>query len=143
MFGSMCIMSPIVLLTTTSTSFKTNTDLDVLPSWSWGELFEYSAPFLRTSDAASHYAEALTAPDEWFLGSERVTRRIFISVGEYECMRDDVLSVMEKLPHPDSSFLTKFVERRGVHNSQYLDCMAGEVGELAAIIESWMKDSVL
>jgi acetyl esterase/lipase len=138
--GSLCIMSPIVSLKTTTASHQENTDKDVLPSCSWGELFEYASPFLKTSDAAGPYAEAWTASEGWFSGADTVAKRVFISVGEYECMRDDVVDVMNKFPN--GAYLTTFVEKKGVHNSQYLDCMAGEAGELAVKIADWVKESL-
>ncbi|KAJ2936844.1 hypothetical protein H1R20_g269, partial [Candolleomyces eurysporus] len=139
-FGSMCIMSPIVSLKTKAASHQENTDKDVLPSWSWGELFEYASPFLKTSDAAGPYAEAWSAPEGWFSGADSVVKRVFISVGEYECMRDDVVDVMKKFS--DGAYLTTFIEKKGVHNSQYLDCMAGEAGELAVKIADWINESL-
>ncbi|PPR01723.1 hypothetical protein CVT24_001599 [Panaeolus cyanescens] len=132
---------PSVSLSTTAASHKANSDLDVLPDWSWGELFEYSAPFLKASNSSSPYVEALTAPEGWFSDAETVVERIFMSVGEYECMRDDVLAVMKKIPSSDG-FLTTFVEPKGVHNGQYLDCLAGQVGELSEKIKDWIMESI-
>lgn len=135
-------MSPIVALNTKAASHHENTDKDVLPEWSWGELFEYVLPFLRTSDEAAPYAEALNTPEGWFSGAEKVVSRVWMSVGEHECMRDDVQAVMNKIPVQDPGFLTTFVEPKGVHNSQYLDCMAGEANELHVKIAEWVRESL-
>ncbi|KAG2023992.1 alpha/beta hydrolase fold protein [Coprinopsis cinerea AmutBmut pab1-1] len=140
--GSMCIMSPIVSLNTKAASHRENTDKDVLPDWSWGELFEYVLPFLRTSEDAAPYAEALNTPEGWFSGAEGVVGRVWMSVGEHECMRDDVQAVMKKIPSQQPGFLTTFIEPSGVHNSQYLDCMAGEANELHVKIAEWVREGL-
>ncbi|KAH6905869.1 Alpha/Beta hydrolase protein [Coprinopsis sp. MPI-PUGE-AT-0042] len=137
--GSMCIMSPIASLTSTSKSYTANSDLDVLPSWSWSELCAHSHGPLKKEPGSRPYLEPANAPEGWWKGAQDVVGKVWVSVGEWECLRDDVLTVATALKTVEGSdeWLTSFVEPKGVHNSQYLDCMVGESGELARRIQEW------
>lgn len=140
--GSMCIMSPIASLSSTSQSYSANSDLDVLPSWAWSALLAHSHPALKSDPAARPYLEAANAPEGWWAGVKGVVAKVWVSVGEWECLRDDVLTVVDAMKRAEAShdWLTAFIEPKGVHNSQYLDYVVGQEGELARRIREWAID---
>jgi len=90
--------------------------------------------------------EALNVPENWFSKIGDVVGRVMITVGENECLRDDVLEVAKKLEavSGEKEFLTTVVDKNGVHNGQYLDIMAGEQqqGDLAIKIIRWLEKNL-
>ncbi|KAF9555947.1 alpha/beta-hydrolase [Agrocybe pediades] len=138
--GGACIMSPWVSLTGNTGSHLENSDSDVLPAKTWAYLGEHTLPAL--SDASRPYLQAIDAPEGWFKGVDRHVRRVLVTVGERECLRDDVLKVARKLETAtDDAFLSVFVHVNGVHNDQYLDFMAGEkqLGDLTPQLIGWLE----
>ncbi|CAA7271864.1 unnamed protein product [Cyclocybe aegerita] len=145
-FGSACILSPWVSLDGKTGSHLLNSNNDVLPAYTWAYLGEQSTPSFEVTglgaEGARPYLEALKAPEDWWYGLSGVVKRIFVSVGEYECLRDDVVEVARKLGKDD--FVTTVVQMKGVHNDQYLDVMAGEKrpGELTLKITEWLEKNL-
>jgi len=87
--GRACIMSPWVSLTGNIGSHFENTDSDVLPAETWAYLGEQTLPSL--SDVSGPFLQAIDASDDWFTGAEKRVKRLLLTVGEKECLRDDVL----------------------------------------------------
>jgi len=141
-FGSMCIMSPIAKLDTAAGSYAENSDLDVLPEHSWAEFYEFVGAFVKPEESGVPYVEAARAPERWFADADKVVRRVWLSTGEYECLRDDNLAVMEMFSSADAKFLTTYIEPKGVHVCHYLDLMAGEAGPLAHKIIQWVEEGL-
>ncbi|KAJ3513165.1 hypothetical protein NLJ89_g3105 [Agrocybe chaxingu] len=145
-FGSACIMSPWVSVDGKTGSHLLNSNNDVLPAYTWAYLGEQSAPSFEVpglgAEGARPYLEALNAPEDWWYGLSGVVKRVFVSVGEYECLRDDVVEVARKLGK--EGFVTTVVQTKGVHNDQYLDVMAGEKrpGELTLKITEWLEQNL-
>ncbi|KAF9525447.1 Alpha/Beta hydrolase protein [Crepidotus variabilis] len=143
-FGSFCIMSPWVSLNGKTGSHLANSDSDVLPASTWAYLGDQNRPSLNSSKEASYFMEALNVPDEWFSGTFGVVDRILISVGEKECLRDDVLEVAQKLGNGGQK-LRVVVDKNGVHNDQYQDIMAGysHQRQLTKDIRGWMLEKFI
>ncbi|KAH9475180.1 Putative steryl acetyl hydrolase mug81 [Psilocybe cubensis] len=142
-FASACIMSPWVTLTADSGSHAANSDKDVLPASAWAYLGQQSLPSVSSTTQA--YLEALKAPEGWFEGIDCSVQRILITVGENECLRDDVLEVARKLSstRDDRSVVTTIVHKNGVHNDQYLDFMSNVTpGDLTPQIIQWLQDGL-
>lgn len=152
--GGACIMSPWVSLTGDTGSHMENSDSDVLPTRSWKYLGEQTLlPLSLETDSEYEkikpYLEALKSPGAWFDGIDKVVKRIMVTVGEKECLRDDVLEVVKKLQQGvqddegdrRDEFLIPVVHENGVHNDQYLDFMAGQGGsdELTSQIIHWLE----
>lgn len=134
-------MSPWVSLIANTGSHATNSDSDVLPASAWAYLGQHSLP--SVSPTSQPYLEALKAPDGWFKGIDGSVKRIRLTVGENECLRDDVLAVARKMTsaRDDGSFVTTVVQKNGVHNDQYLDFMSNvPPGDLTPQIIRWLKD---
>jgi len=142
--GSGCIMSPWVSLNGKTGSHLANSDSDVLPASTWAYLGEQSSRSLSNSATIRPYLEALSTPEGWFSGIDGIVKRVMVTVGENECLRDDVLEVARKLGNDGDGFLTTVLDRNGVHNDQYLDIMAGEQpqGDLVAKIILWLKEGL-
>ena len=143
--GSACIMSPWVSLNGKTGSHLTNSDHDVLPASTWAYLGEQSLPSFY-SESSRPYMEALNVPENWFSKIGDIVGGVMITVGENECLRDDVLEVAKKFEAVSrgKEFLTTVVDKNGVHNGQYLDVMAGEQhqGDLAIKIITWLEKNL-
>ncbi|PPQ66705.1 hypothetical protein CVT26_009565 [Gymnopilus dilepis] len=148
--GGALIMSPWVSITGDTGSHKENSDTDVLPAYSWKYLGEQTLlPLSQEPDSnygtIKPYVEALKAPEGWFNGVDGVLKRVLVTVGEKECLRDDVVEVGKKLGQGNGdTFATTVVQKGGVHNDQYLDFMAGQggAGELTAQVIHWLEEGL-
>ena len=123
-------------------------DGSLLPAETWKYLGEQSLP--SVSPTTQPYLEAAKAPQGWFAGVDNIVHRVWMSVGERECLRDDVLLVAgmlksgERQLSEEAGFVTTVVHKDGVHNDQYLDFMAQEtrLGELTPQIIGWLEEGL-
>ncbi|KAJ7651406.1 Alpha/Beta hydrolase protein [Roridomyces roridus] len=80
------------------------------------------------------FAEPYKAPAAWFSGVEKLVSSVLITVGEAECMRDDILqfgALLEK-NHPRVEVV---VQPGGFHEDMFLDFDVGaKVGMLTPLI---------
>ena len=79
-------------------------------------------------------------PCHQFMGVAGVVQRVLVTVGKNECLRDDVVRVVDQLRkhHP----LVRFIlQGDGVHNDPYMDLLAGErEGKLMTVIMNWFAE---
>jgi acetyl esterase/lipase len=138
-FCGIFLMSPWVSLSTSSPSFITNSDSDVLPKETWGYLASGITKDLPETGVP--YLEALRAPDHWWNDLKNCVKRICIYAGEVECLRDDILTLAEKLKQ-DHDSIDIMVQKGGVHTDPYLNRLAGEKDdvEVKEFILRFLKD---
>ncbi|KAJ7651424.1 Alpha/Beta hydrolase protein [Roridomyces roridus] len=80
------------------------------------------------------FAEPYKAPAAWFSGVEKLVSSVLITVGEAECMRDDILQfgVLLEKNHPRVEVV---VQPGGFHEDMFLDFDVGaKVGMLTPLI---------
>ncbi|TFK33638.1 Alpha/Beta hydrolase protein [Crucibulum laeve] len=136
------IMAPWVSLTAKTGSYLANSDSDVLSAKTWASLGDqilYNIP-----DSQLPYIDASLAPQAWFSGINSIVDRILVSVGNNECLRDDVVSLTKDKLSKFHDKTTLFVQNGGVHNDVYFNFEAGlkeeQLGELTQTIVEWLAE---
>ena len=91
---------------------------------------------------ARPYLEANSAPQIWLSGVDRCVRRILVTAGGVECLRDEIIKYQETLKehHKDVTFI---LQANGIHNDPHCDFETGEkdLGELTPQILDWFNDN--
>lgn len=132
-------MSPWVSLKGDTGSYTFNTHSDIISARSWAHYGSQALDKVMPQDL--HYIDAAKVPDGWFSGVNNIVDKVLISVGEKECLRDDVVDFGSKFAevHGDVSLV---VQRGGVHDDPYFDFAAGlkesQYGELTPVIITWL-----
>ena len=88
------------------------------------------------------YVEANSAPPMWLNGVDRCVKRVLISAGGVECLRDEIIRYQDRFRehHKDVTFI---LQANGVHNDPHLDFMTHEkdLGELTPQILDWLDEN--
>ncbi|THU91992.1 alpha/beta-hydrolase [Dendrothele bispora CBS 962.96] len=149
--GSVYLMSPWVPFNhdgDRSPSFSENDNMDVITTQTLAKWGRYtSRDFPKPPSPAQAVVESVrkgrkrdSLPCHQFLGVANAVQRVLITVGKNECLRDDVVRVVDQLRknHP----LVRFIlQGDGVHNDPYLDLLAGErEGKLMVVIMNWFAE---
>ncbi|KAF5383870.1 hypothetical protein D9757_007432 [Collybiopsis confluens] len=110
-----CALSPWVSLSNPKQwgdSFVSKSQLDIMPP----EIEDLGRAYLEHIPASSiAYAEPILAPNNWYSGLSKIVDRLFISAGEEERFRDQVVVFSEKIikPHYQETILE--VQAGGIH----------------------------
>ncbi|KAJ4480821.1 Alpha/Beta hydrolase protein [Lentinula aciculospora] len=125
-------------------SFTENDHCDVLSTKSllrWGSdvLSGLQHP---SSDVP--YVDPIRAPSDWYKGLQEVVDRVFVSTGEYECLRDANRMFFERKIRPCHGNAEFFELKGGVHNDPFFDFYVadGPLGarqKLTPIILDWVE----
>ncbi|KAF8968822.1 Alpha/Beta hydrolase protein [Flammula alnicola] len=90
--------------------------------------------------SATPYLEANEAPKNWLEGLDKCLKRILITAGSVEVLRDEILKyaiTVEK--HLKDT--TIIVQDNGVHDDPLVDFMLGDTqGQLTPLILNWLDD---
>ncbi|KAG6844167.1 hypothetical protein H0H87_009286 [Tephrocybe sp. NHM501043] len=128
-FSGAYAMSPWVNLTSDTGSMITNGDSDVIGREAliyWGNIV-----LNGVLEEYRPYLEPYYAPEDWFANMSSVVKRVFITAGDAECLRDSIVVFADRVAkqHPAVQFL---LQKHGVHNDPFFDFMgSGQVrGEL-------------
>ena len=92
------------------------------------------------------YIDSYFAPPNWYDGIGGVVRRVLITAGRYECMRDDIIKFgkqLETASRRGDLDVRLVVDKHGVHDDPIFDFIAGEkrMGELTPMVISWCRDT--
>ncbi|KAH7924170.1 alpha/beta-hydrolase [Leucogyrophana mollusca] len=147
-FGGLLLISPRTTNSLVARSFNGNTGRDIVTKET---LARWVTAFRAHSSISSeegleddkYYTEPLQAPDEWWDGlASQVVKKVFISAGEDECLRDDIVTFSETWKRCGVD-VTRVVEERGVQASPILDIGSGRPpSDLMLAIVSWLTDAV-
>ena len=136
-FNGACIMCPWVALEGNTGSFAENDKSDSLPAATWAYLGEQTLSKMTPDQCP--YLEASMAPEGWFEGANSIFPEVLFTVGEKECLRDDVVKVAKMVEGAEV-----YIHPFGVHNDQYLDCMVSPKrkpgGGLTKRILDWLAE---
>lgn len=139
-FASACLISPWVSLTGQNVaSFTSNEHSDWLAP---GILRGWGARILQhVPDSMIAYAEPISAPKDWFSGLQTIVKRVFVLVGEAECLSDAIVDFESRLSKHHSKVVL-FAEPGGVHEGIMMDFVAkqSEYGEGTRLILDWMAE---
>jgi len=107
--------------------------LDVPTGLYWG-----SKVLEGTPPSALPYLNAISAPEDWFKGVDKLVKRIFISAGDAEVLRDAIIKYTKTVEkhHSDVTF---FLDDHGIHDDPFLLFLVGEknLGKLTPFIVDW------
>ena len=115
-------MSPWVCLKSTSASFQSNSDRDIIGARQmseWGHLVLADVPKHHLA-----YAEPANAPDSWFTGLDSVVDRILMTAGGAEIFVDDIIRFSQTLTRTKD--FTFAVQEKGVHVGPIIDHLSGQ-----------------
>ncbi|KAG5717954.1 Meiotically up-regulated gene 180 protein [Termitomyces sp. T112] len=117
-FSGVYLMSPWVSLTGKTGSMITNDDSDsvgIKALTYWGRIVLDGVPEKYRS-----YLEPYYAPEDWFMDLSTVVRRVFVTDGDAECLRDEIAAVADHLSkkHPRMQFI---LQKHGIHDDPYFD----------------------
>jgi len=103
----------------------------------WGSIVLQEAP-----KEAVPYLEPNSAPSTWLNGIDRYVKRILVSAGDVECLRDDIIKYQDTLKehHKDVTFI---LQANGIHDDPYWDFGTNEkdLGELTPQILDWLDEN--
>lgn len=134
-------MSPWISMKGDTGSYAANSRSDIISVRSWAHYGEQVLNSVETQDLP--YVDPAAAPVGWFSGVEELIHRVLISVGEYECLKDDVVNFANtfSLEHKRTDVV---VQTGGVHDDPLFDFSANlaesQLGKLTPIIVSWLVD---
>ncbi|KAK7445756.1 hypothetical protein VKT23_014752 [Stygiomarasmius scandens] len=149
--GGVYLMSPWVPFNhdgDRSRSFSENDNMDVITSQTLAKWGRYTcrdfpkppSPAQAVVDSVRKGRKRDSLPCHQFMGVAGVVQRVLVTVGKNECLRDDVVRVVDQLRkhHP----LVRFIlQGDGVHNDPYMDLLAGErEGKLMTVIMNWFAE---
>ena len=135
--GGAILISPWVTLDTSSPSFTSNSTTDIFPPGFYSHLASFIKPSVPKSQKP--YVEAVKAPKGWFEGIDRVVSRVFITVGDAECLKDDI----EKFANDFTAVHKESVVVKipgGTHNEPFGTVIAGDsdIGEWPSRFADWL-----
>jgi len=88
------------------------------------------------------YLEPNSAPPKWLSGVDQCVRRVLVSAGGVECLRDEIIKYQDTLKehHKDVTFI---LQSNGIHNDPYWDFATQEkdLGELTPRILDWLDEN--
>ncbi|VDB83271.1 unnamed protein product [Peniophora sp. CBMAI 1063] len=93
-FGGLLLISPRVSSSTSAGSFAQNSHRDVITRETVTRWFS-ACQDSNSLAQDGYYMDPADAPASWWNGLSAVVSEVFISAGEHECMRDDILRFAE------------------------------------------------
>jgi len=103
----------------------------------WGSEVLRDAP-----NEAIPYLEPNSTPPMWLNGVDRCVKRVLISAGGVECLRDEIIRYQDRFRehHKDVTFI---LQANGIHDDPLWDFMTHEkdLGELTPQILDWLDEN--
>ena len=91
--------------------------------------------------SAVPYLEAASAPKDWLEGVDKCLRRVLISAGELEFLRDEIVHYGKRVKEHLKD-TTIIVQENGIHNDPLFGVLVGEksLGSLTPKILDWLEE---
>lgn len=144
--GGGYLLSPWISVggTDVPNSFEENNHTDITSA---DTLREWGAPVLKAVPQSQiPYMEASHAPQGWFDGAENLINKLLITVGEFEPLRDSIVTLYEKhFKAWPKDRVTYCYQPGGNHNDPYYDFFWGAnpsefASSLTPTVVQWMYD---
>ncbi|PPQ93407.1 hypothetical protein CVT25_004724 [Psilocybe cyanescens] len=133
------MMSPWTLLTDdpiVHTNEGRGDILGVRTGLYWGSKVLEGVP-----ESAWPYVNLHSTPEDWLEGCNDIVKRILISAGEAEILRDPIIQYSKKLEkhHKNASL---FIEEHGIHDDLLMRFLVGDkdLGKLAPFLVNWLDE---
>ncbi|KIM41818.1 hypothetical protein M413DRAFT_445033 [Hebeloma cylindrosporum] len=89
------------------------------------------------------YLEAASAPEDWLQGIDKCVKRVLITAGDLEILRDDILDYGKRVGEylEDTTII---VQENAIHDDPFLDFLVGEkkMGSLTPKILDWLEEGL-
>ena len=93
--------------------------------------------------SAIPYLEAASAPTDWLQGVDKCVKRVLISAGDLELLRDDIVDYGKHVEEylKDTTII---VQENAIHDDPFLDFLVGEkkLGSLTPKILDWLEEGL-
>ena len=107
-----------------------------------GDVLNYlgSNVFRDAPNEALPYLEPNSSPTTWLNGVDRCVKRVLISAGEIECLRDEIIKYHQDRFQEHHKDVTFILQANGIHDDPYWDFATHEkdLGELTPQILDWL-----
>lgn len=92
------------------------------------------------------YIDSYFAPPNWYDNMGTVVRKVLITAGRHECLREDIIQFGKKVEMSNARGdldMKMVVDQHGVHDDPLFDFIIGEkkLGELTPMMISWCRDA--
>ena len=138
-FGNVLLISPWVCLSPKAEgSIISNSKKDLISDQTI--LHIASILFENTPELGHLFLDQVNAPKGWFDGITKVARKIFITAGENETLRDTITVFAKKIRavHPDVTYI---VQDNGIHDDPIFDFVVPvpkTIGSLTPKMVDWL-----
>jgi acetyl esterase/lipase len=142
-FAGAYLMSPWMTLLprekSSQKSFDENATWDVISPKLIKDFGEGTLSGIK-DDRHLKYIDSYFAPSGWYDDIDAVVKKMLITAGGHECMREDIIEFGKQVDGPHVKVV---VDKHGVHDDPFFDFIAGEkkLGELTPLIISWCHDA--
>lgn len=99
-FRCTILISPAVAAKGTSSSMQENGYLDIINQalvYRWFDMLMEATPFEEEVKAGKFWGTSLEAPVEWWNGLTTAVQKVFLTTGQCEILKDDIIAFGEKL----------------------------------------------
>ncbi|KAF8900458.1 Alpha/Beta hydrolase protein [Gymnopilus junonius] len=137
--GPAVFISPYAVLKVESPSFFSNAKTDIFSLAFFQHLEQVVVPLIPKDQLV--YLQPSRAPKGWFDGVDKLVSRVLITVGEGECLKDDIDSFSKAFSAAHRQ-TTLFSIPNGTHNEPYGTLVAAEpeVGEWPSKVAKWLVE---
>ena len=87
------------------------------------------------------YLDPASAPNDWLQGVDKCVRRMLISAGDLELLRDEIVHYGKRVEeHLNDT--TIIVQENGIHDDPFFDLLVGveSLGSLTPTILNWLEE---
>lgn len=137
--GPAVFISPYAALKVESPSFFSNAKTDIFSLAFFQHLEQVVVPTIPEDQLV--YLQPSRAPKGWFDGVDKLVSRVLITVGESECLKDDIDSFSKAFSEAQKQ-TTVISIPNGTHNEPYGTLVAVEpdVGEWPSKAAKWLSE---
>lgn len=142
------LISPRPSAAMSAPSYAQNSNKDILTADTirhWVRAYTQGTSLAEPGGVARDgpYTSPVDAPRDWWDGfATRVARRVLITGGQQECLRDDIVRLAEMWREVDGVQVTLEIEPKAVHDTPMHDIDAGRLGTaLQRSMEDWFITS--
>ncbi|KIK60065.1 hypothetical protein GYMLUDRAFT_261641 [Collybiopsis luxurians FD-317 M1] len=139
------IVSPWVSYSTGSNSYSRNAPHELLPVKTlekWADWIKDSREYSGVKDD-DYFFQPRDAPTEWWHKLETVVKRVLITAGELEVMRDDAIELSKRMQSGQGPDVDCFVETSMGHNEPLVGFSCGDspnlLGKSTQVALKWLE----
>ncbi|KIJ33416.1 hypothetical protein M422DRAFT_783177 [Sphaerobolus stellatus SS14] len=149
-FAGILLISPWVNLDIGGPSFTENSAKDIIDEDSltgWSDMVrEGTRQGGRTPESERNWLEAAKAPPEWWNGTAKVAKNVFLLYGEREVLKDGLVTFADNFKKgvKEEGVNVQVVEEKdGIHIATVVDAMRGfGINEITKVMAGWVHERI-